>query len=279
MKKSYIMVLSNEEVIISEDNPYIEIAKETIRLRPQCQKLLIKLIECKLAQKVATFDALGEALWGDDGGWGYDKKNALIHCVKDLKKIIGDNNIESVHGYGYKLCCSVKQQINTVDSLPDELITEDLPLNQLMEHVRRTTYFFTRVLDEINSNSKIITDTLNDDTFYGRLLENEINQLLLLSEEYVAKKHYMEQTLSDIRNEARHIENINCHTHTFSYTFEVKIPTHHNYIDSNTRKRINAIYQEAKAIYQSILDTQQQILLLNSHIKYIKQEALNELKN
>ena len=67
--------------------------------------------------------------------------------------------------------------------------------------------------------------------------------------------------------------------HTFSYTFEVKIPTHHNYIDSNTRKRINAIYQEAKAIYQSILDTQQQILLLNSHIKYIKQEALNELKN
>ena len=50
-----------------------------------------------------------------------------------------------------------------------------------MEHVRRTTYFFTRVLDEINSNSKIITDTLNDDTFYGRLLENEINQLLLLS--------------------------------------------------------------------------------------------------
>lgn len=82
--------------------------KETY-LRPQCWLFLVALINAKKHERVLTYEIIGEKLWSEDGGWDEGRKVALKEIVKEIRNVIGSNEVEIVRGVGYILKNPVRE--------------------------------------------------------------------------------------------------------------------------------------------------------------------------
>ena len=80
-----------------------------IHMRKQCWDLLIALLDAKKHGWILSFDAIGEVLWPNGGGWDDARKETLKKVLDPIKKAIGPDSISNTYGVGYYLTYNIKE--------------------------------------------------------------------------------------------------------------------------------------------------------------------------
>ena len=207
---NYIYILNNS-IIVNPDEPFIlNDGHKHVKLRPQCHKLLLLLLECKQLNVVATYEMIGETLWSEDGGWGIDKKQSLKDCVRELNKTI--KCIKNVRGKGYVLIArALKIQTLPVYSLAHastrgwtEYAIENLELkeNEINKQLEYISLTITNLLNSIENYTALISNKNDiETTIIGTLLFRMKITIDVLKDRIPSKQLYLKK-MSD---ENKHI--------------------------------------------------------------------------
>ena len=205
----YLYVLDNSITLHPDSKTFITGLSERKKLRPQCYKLLLLLMECKIINCIATYEMIGETLWRRDGGWDVDKKQSLKDCVAEINKIY--KCVESVRGEGYVLSCSVlKVPLFPCTTLEhhstrgwNEFYVERLELKEL-EVNRQLEYIsiqIKQITEEINQLTKETRDKKQD--VGSRLLLSQLGGMQISVDGIKCRIPYMRIDLKEISKEIR----------------------------------------------------------------------------